>query len=51
MSEKLTGRQKAAIRLLFFIVKILSPTGYVHQIDQLQRELNRDLEEEEDRSK
>lgn len=47
MSKKITAREKAAIRLLMFIVRILSPTGYTHQIDQLARELGCDLEGEE----
>ena len=38
--KELTFRERATVAILFFIIKILNPTGYTHQIDALQRELD-----------
>ena len=37
LSEELTIKEKAAITILFFIVKMLNPTGYQHEITNLQK--------------
>lgn len=42
-TDNLTFRQRATIKILFFIVKMLNPTGYTHEIDNLQTKLEKEL--------
>jgi hypothetical protein len=37
--KTLSFREKATIKVLFFIVKMLNPTGYTHEVNQLQKDL------------
>lgn len=38
MSE-LSFKERAAVIILLFIVRLLNPTGYPHQVDALKKEL------------
>jgi hypothetical protein len=46
MAKHLTARQKAALKVLWMIVRILDPTGYGHQIKELEKEVREELEGE-----
>ena len=35
----LSFREKAAIKILLFIVRMLNPTGYEHQIETLAKDI------------
>lgn len=39
----ITKREKVAIIVLLFIVKILNPTGYEHQIKELKEAIEQQL--------
>lgn len=39
--DTLTNREKVAIVILLFIIKLVNPTGYTHQIDELKKELEK----------
>jgi hypothetical protein len=43
-TEKFTFREKAALRILFFILIRLNPTGYEHQIKNLRDEVIAELD-------
>ena len=40
----LTWRQRASLQILFFILRVLNPTGYEHQVKDLRRRV---MEEED----
>lgn len=42
-NNQLTFRERATIKVLFFIVKILNPTGYTHQVESFQKELEKEI--------
>jgi hypothetical protein len=44
---ELTNRERATIVILLFIVKLINPTTYVHQINELQADITKALGEEE----
>lgn len=39
VAEKLTLREQASIRVLFFMLQMLNPTGYEHQVKRLRDEM------------
>lgn len=45
-NNKLTFRERATIKVLFFIVKLLNPTGYSHEVQAFQKELEKEIENE-----
>lgn len=36
---ELTWRERAAVRVLLFILQMLNPTGYEHEVKELRRDL------------
>lgn len=45
--NKLTFRERATIKILFFIVKLLNPTGYTHEISKIQNDVEAEYNETE----
>lgn len=41
--KKISNREKIAIIILLFIVKIMNPTGYSHQFDELKKAIDEEL--------
>jgi hypothetical protein len=37
MKNDLKFRERATIEILLFIVRLLNPTGYSHQVDELRK--------------
>lgn len=46
VAETLTLREQASLRVLFFILQMLNPTGYEHQVKKLRDEMLALLENE-----
>ena len=38
-SETLNRREKMAVIILLFMLKLINPTSYTHQIDELKKQL------------
>jgi hypothetical protein len=46
LQTELTHRERAAIAILLFIVKLINPTTYEHQINELKADISKALGEE-----
>ena len=40
----LTWRQRASLQILFFILRMLNPTGYEHQVEDLWRRVMKETD-------
>jgi hypothetical protein len=40
---KLTAREKLSIALLLFIIQIIKPMGYSHELDKMLKDFNNEL--------
>lgn len=47
----LNNRERATIVILLFIIKLLKPTGYDHEVTKLRDDLNAQLDGEKDKAK
>lgn len=50
MTSKLNYRERATIAVLFFIVKLLNPTGYQHEVNKLEETLKGDIDYESNKT-
>lgn len=43
MTKPISARERVALLLILFALKILEPTGYGHQVDELRDEIKKAL--------